>query len=247
MQEDKKQQLHNTFKLVSAIVKLLILAVIIIGVPLYIWFFHHELITDLSNLRKVETVLLNYKKEGILIYIAAQIVQIIICVIPGQELQFAAGYLYGFFPGLLFSLIGAALGTIASYYIARLLGHDAMHIIFGEEKLNKILEKVRDKKGVMFIFLFYLIPGLPKDLCSYAAGMAGLHPLVFLIVSLCGRTPAMMGSLIIGHLVMHGHYEYAIAIGAGALVLCIIGLIFHNKVLNFFDKSYDRLMKIAEK
>ena len=72
MQEDKKQQLHNTFKLVSAIVKLLILAVIIIGVPIYIWFFHHELITDLSNLRKVETVLLNYKKESILIYIAAQ-------------------------------------------------------------------------------------------------------------------------------------------------------------------------------
>lgn len=232
------------FKKISAIAKLVLLIVILVGIPLYIFFFHHDLIERFSDIREIERGLAEYKTESIFIYIGAQLLQIIICIIPGQELQFAAGYMYGFWLGYAFSLIGAALGTIVTYYLARLLGHDAMHMIFGEEKMNSIVEQIRGKKGIIIIFLIYLIPGVPKDLCNYAAGLSEIRLDRFLIVSLIGRSPGMMGSLLIGNQLVNGQYTSAIIIGIVAVVLCVLGLIFRKKVMELFDRFYEKLMKL---
>lgn len=232
------------FKKISAIAKLVLLIVILVGIPLYIFFFHHDLIDRFSDIREIERGLAEYKTESIFIYIGAQLLQIIICIIPGQELQFAAGYMYGFWLGYAFSLIGAALGTIVTYYLARLLGHDAMHMIFGEEKMNSIVEQIRGKKGIIIIFLIYLIPGVPKDLCNYAAGLSEIRLDRFLIVSLIGRSPGMMGSLLIGNQLVNGQYTSAIVIGIVAVVLCVLGLIFRKKVMELFDRFYEKLMKL---
>lgn len=232
------------FKKISAIAKLVLLIVILVGIPLYIFFFHHDLIERFSDIREIERGLAEYKTESIFIYIGAQLLQIIICIIPGQELQFAAGYMYGFWLGYAFSLIGAALGTIVTYYLARLLGHDAMHMIFGEEKMNSVVEQIRGKKGIIIIFLIYLIPGVPKDLCNYAAGLSEIRLDRFLIVSLIGRSPGMMGSLLIGNQLVNGQYTSAIIIGIVAVVLCVLGLIFRKKVMELFDRFYEKLMKL---
>ncbi|MCI7146121.1 MAG: VTT domain-containing protein [Clostridiales bacterium] len=232
------------FKKISAIAKLVLLIVILVGIPLYIFFFHHDLIDRFSDIREIERGLAEYKTESIFIYIGAQLLQIIICIIPGQELQFAAGYMYGFWLGYAFSLIGAALGTIVTYYLARLLGHDAMHMIFGEEKMNSVVEQIRGKKGIIIIFLIYLIPGVPKDLCNYAAGLSEIRLDRFLIVSLIGRSPGMMGSLLIGNQLVNGQYTSAIVIGIVAVVLCVLGLIFRKKVMELFDRFYEKLMKL---
>ena len=210
------------------------LALIIIAIPLYIYFFHHDLLEDMSNLRNVEHWLLQYKKESALVYIAAQIIQIIICVIPGQALQIAAGYLYGFWIGFALSIVGACLGSIAVFYLARLLGHDAMHILFGEKKITKMLDEINSKKGMLIVFIIFLIPGIPKDLCTYA----------FLILSLIGRSPGMMCSLAIGKQVMDGNYTSAIVIAVIVAVLFVIGLLFRDKVISFFDKAYDKLINL---
>lgn len=214
---------------------------ILIAIPLYIYFCHHELLEDMSNIRNVEHLLLQYKKEGALIYIAAQIVQIIICIIPGQALQIAAGYLYGFWIGLVLSIIGATLGSIAVFYLARLLGHDAMQILFGERKINEMLGNLNSKKGMLLVFIIFLIPGIPKDLCTYAAGLSELRLKPFLIVSIIARSPGMMCSLAIGRQVMNGNYTSAIVIAVIVAILFLFGLLFRNKVIAFFDKAYDKL------
>ena len=76
----------------------------------------------------------HYHWQSILVYIVIQAIQVIVSVIPGQACQFAAGYLYTFLPGLLFSLIGAAIGTSVSFWLAKALGKDAVHLFIGEEK-----------------------------------------------------------------------------------------------------------------
>lgn len=241
MKQTDKQEYQKKVKIISSILKLTVLAMILIAIPLYIYFCHHELLEDMSNIRNVEHVLLQYKKEGALIYIAAQIVQIIICIIPGQALQIAAGYLYGFWIGLVLSIIGATLGSIAVFYLARLLGHDAMQILFGERKINEMLGNLNSKKGMILVFIIFLIPGIPKDLCTYAAGLSELHLKPFLIVSIIARSPGMMCSLAIGRQVMYGNYTSAIVIAVIVAILFLFGLLFRNKVIAFFDKAYDKL------
>ncbi|MGN0704915.1 MAG: TVP38/TMEM64 family protein [Lentihominibacter sp.] len=239
-----KQKLRRRIKIISAVMKLVLLLVILIAVPVYIYFFHYDLIERFSNMENVNALFREYKAESVLFYIGAQILQIVICIIPGQWLQFAAGYIYGFWLGYLLSLVGAAIGTVFTYYIARFLGHDAMHLIFGEEKIHQMLNTLNSKKAVVLVFLIFLIPGVPKDLCNYVAGLSEMKLKRFMVVSLIGRSPGMMGSLLIGLSIVSGKYVGAGVIAAVAVVLFVLGIIFRRKITSFLDKAYDRLMKL---
>lgn len=218
--------------------------VILIAIPLYIYFFQHDLIEQFSDMDTINALFKEYKTQSVIVYIAAQILQIVICIIPGQWLQFAAGYMYGFWLGYLLSLVGAALGTVLTYYIARLLGNDAMHLIFGEERIHQQLENLNNKKALVLVFLVFLIPGVPKDLCNYVAGLSEMKLKPFMIVSLIGRSPGMMGSLLIGLSIESGRYIGAGAIAAAAIILFILGIIFRKRINMIFDKAYDKLMKM---
>ncbi len=241
---DKKDKLRRRVKLLGTVLKLLLLLFILIGLPLYLYFFQRDLIDEFSSMESVNAFFSQYKTESVFVYIGAQILQIVICIIPGQWLQFAAGYMYGFWLGYIFSFVGAALGSVLTYYIAKILGHDAMHLIFGEEKIKKILNKLNSKKAIVLVFLIFLIPGVPKDLCNYAAGLSDMKLKPFLIVSLIGRTPGMMGSLLIGRQIGTGGYTSAVVIAIVAVILFALGVIFRKHITLFFDKAYDKLMKM---
>lgn len=228
-------------KVILSLLKLLLLFTIVIAVPVYIVFCHRDFITSFDSIEDVVSFLENYKTESILVYIAMQAVQIIISVIPGQAFQFAAGILWGFFLGLLFSLIGAFVGTTISFYLAKLLGRDAMHLLFTEEKMNWFVEKLNSRKAYTIVFLIYLIPGLPKDIMSYAAGISSMNFKAFLIFSMIGRTPAMSGSLLIGALYFSGHYGIMIAIGVFALAAFVLCIVFRKKISNYIDKLYEKV------
>ena len=243
MDKHRKDKIHKRIKVISTILKFALLLLIIIGLPLYIYFFEPQLIDSMSSMENVNALFEHYHAESILVYIGAQILQIIICVIPGQWLHFAAGYMYGFWLGFLYSIIGAAIGSVVTYYLAKLLGRDAMHLIFGEARINEFIHKLNSKKAIVIVFLIFLIPGVPKDLCNYAAGISEMKLKPFLIVSLVGRSPGMMGSLLIGRQIEAGNYTGAIVVAAVAVVLCVVGIIMRKRLTGWMDKAYDRLYK----
>lgn len=236
-----KDKLQRKIKVISSIVKFALLIFILVGLPLYIYFYHPEIIEDMSSLENVNAVFRQYRAQSVFVYIAAQIVQIVICVIPGQWLQFAAGYMYGFWLGFLFSLIGAAIGSVITYYLAKLLGRDVMYLVFGEKKINEFIHKLNSKKAIVVVFLIFLIPGVPKDLCNYAAGISAMKLKPFLVVSLVGRSPGMMGSLLVGRQIEAGNYTGAIIIAVIAVILFIIGIIMRKRLTGWLDKVYDKL------
>ena len=243
MQEERKDRIRNRVKFISVVLKFSLLVVILVCVPLYIWFFHQDLIRQFSDIDDVKAFFDQYKTTSIFVYIGLQMLQIIISLIPGQALQFAAGLLYGFWAGFLISLIGAMAGTVVTYYLAKFLGKDALHVLFGKRHIEEYLQKINSKKGYILVFLIYLIPGVPKDLCSYAAGLSNMKLSAFLILATVGRSPGMMGSLLIGREIGEGNYTAVVIIGVVAVILFILGLIFHSKLSNILDQIYEKLSK----
>lgn len=241
MENNTRDKVRRRAKVITTVLKFTLLLIIVIGIPLYIWFGHHEIIDQFDSLEDVNAMLHEYKGYSILVYLITQIIQIVICVIPGQMLQFAAGYTFGFWFGLILSLIGAAIGAVVAYYLAKLLGQGILYLIFDEAQMESFVEKLNSKKAIIAVFAIYLIPGLPKDACAYAAGISNMKLKPFLLVSLIGRTPAMAGSLLIGNQVGAGAYTLAIIIGAAAVILFVLGIIFRNKIIVFLDKFYDKL------
>ena len=221
-----------------------LLIAIVAVVPLVVYFNYHELINDFGSLEKINMFLSRHKIESIFVYLGLQVAQIVICILPGQVLQFAGGYVFHFGIGFLLTMIGATIGTIMTFYIARILGKDAMYLIFGEKKLNNYIEKLNSQRALLFILVIYLIPGIPKDLFAYAIGVSNMRFMPFLIVSLVGRAPAMIGSVIMGSMFESGSYTEAVILFAIAVILCIIGVFKHKKIHEWIDKKYVKMMKL---
>lgn len=224
-----------------AIVKLFALVGIIAGLSIVLYKLFPDLLIIFEDLDSLNLYLSQYKTASALIYIALQIIQIIISVIPGQILQFAAGYVYGFPLGTLLSLLGILLGTILTFYMARILGKEAMHILFGEERITRYINLLNSKRAYTIIFVLFVIPGIPKDLLSYAAGVSEIKLKPFLLLSMVGRTPALMVTIAMSRMLYNESYLELIVLVLISIILFILGILNKDRLIAYVNKLYDRL------
>lgn len=236
--EKRKKQLRKAV----SVLKLLMLFGIMIGSPIYIYFAYPELVERLNSLEEINQLLIQYKTASIFIYLGMQVFQVVVSVIPGQALQFAAGYAYHFWLGFLLSMAGVLIGTVIAFYLARLLGRESLHVIFGEEKFSRFVRTLNSKRSYMVLFVIFLIPGIPKDIFTYAAGVSEIRVGPFLLLSLTGRTPAMMGGILMGIMFYKGSYTGLIIMGTAAVILFVLGILHRDRIIHFTDRVYNRLM-----
>ncbi len=205
-----------------AYIKLAILIFIIVGLPVILFFTCRDTLFNKEWLANLPEFIMQYKGYAAAVLTGIQILQVIICIIPGQPIQLAASYLFGVLKGYLISIGGAFIGAFIAFYIARALGKDSLEAIFGEEKVNDYHRKLNSGKGLTAVLLIYLIPGVPKDLVAYVAGLSDMRLRPFLIVSTIGRSPGMLGSLLTGYFISSRNYA---AIGVLAVVTAVILII----------------------
>lgn len=242
--KERRRKARSKIKLLFVVLKFGVLLGVVIGIPVYIGLFNNELLTMFKSLDSVNAYLEQYKTASVFVYIGLQALQILISIIPGQPLNFAAGYAYTFWFGYLYSIIGAAIGTILAFYLAKFLGRDAVHLIFGEEKIAKFIYKLNSKRGFIMVFVLYLIPGLPKDLLAYAAGVSEMRLKSFLIISLVGRSPGMIFSIMIGSMFNNESYFGIGVLSIVALIFCLWGIKNHDRLTNLIDRWYDKLVRM---
>ena len=228
-------------KVAIAILKLIFLILIVVLIPLYLYFYQQDFLMRFRDFNDIVSFLERYKLQSIPIYIILQIAQIVISVLPGQFFQLAAGYLYTFWPALLFSCIGAFLGTTITFWLAKGLGSDFVHIFFEKDKTEDYVKRLNSKKAYTIVFLLYAIPGIPKDVVSYAAGLSEMKYKPFIILSTIGRLPGMMGSIIIGSMWHKEEYVGMIILAIIAVVAFCACIIYRKKLHELLDKAYDKL------
>ncbi len=224
-----------------AVLKMLVLIGILIGIPAYILFCQRHILTDMKSFSTVVHYLRTYRHESFLLYIIAQILQIMVSFLPGEMFQFAAGYLFGILPGLILSVIGAMLGTLITYYVAKFLGEDALQLFIKPEKLIKYREMMNSERAYIVTFFIYLIPGMPKDICCYIAGISNMKARPFILISLVGRCPGMLGSLIFGSMYMQKNYTVTAIVGAAVLIIILVCFIKRKDLNRFIDQLYQKI------
>lgn len=232
---------------IIAAAKLLLLLCIIAGIPAFLYFRYGSGVFSTDTAYKVLAYLRENSHIAFLLIIAIQVVQVVICVLPGQPVQFAASYMFGVSVGFLLSITGAVIGTVISFYLAKLLGSEAMHLFFGEEKVKEYQRRLNSGRGLLLAFLIYLIPGVPKDLVSYAAGISEMRFRPFLLASAVGRSPGMLGSLLIGHFFGRQNYRAMIILSIFVAVLLLICFIRRESLIAFLDKIEMRDAEREEK
>ncbi len=221
---------------IIAILKLAFLVLLIVGVPAFVYIKFGSEIFSQNFSQDIISYLEAHRSESFAIIILLQAVQVIVCILPGQPIQIAGSYMFGIAGALLASLVGAVIGVTVSFFLSRFLGRNAMHVLFGEDRINYYREKLNSAKGILLVFLIYLIPGIPKDLTSYAAGISEIRFPPFLVASTVGRTPAMMGSILFGYFFKRGDYISISILCVIAVVITGICLIKRKDILELLDR-----------
>jgi len=113
---------------------------------------------------------------------------IVMSPLPSAPVAIASGFVYGHVWGTIYILIGAELGALIAFSIARLLGYEAIHKRFGSQ-INA--GWLGSKKYLMLeICVSRLIPFISFDVVSYAAGLTKISYVQFALATLIGIIPA---------------------------------------------------------
>lgn len=179
-----------------------------------------------------------------LVFIAIQVLQVVLFIIPGEVPQIAGGYLFGTVLGTLYSIVGILIGSAINFYLARLLGIPFIKKIIKEENLKKMYTFTLKPRFQIILFIFFLIPGIPKDAFTYIAGLSPVGFFSFLFISGSGRLPGIIGSALIGDAAASKNWALVIVISVIATILFFTGFFFKEKIYSwikhFFHKKQAR-------
>jgi uncharacterized membrane protein YdjX (TVP38/TMEM64 family) len=107
--------------------------------------------------------------------------------IPSAPIALAAGAVFGHAWGTLYIVLGAELGAIVAFGIARFAGYELLRKWFGD-KIETGLWGNQNRLTVL-VFVSRLLPFISFDLISYAAGLTPIRFWRFAAATLLGLIP----------------------------------------------------------
>jgi uncharacterized membrane protein YdjX (TVP38/TMEM64 family) len=199
----------------------------------------------LSDRERFRAWIESYHAAAALVFVLVQCLQVVVFFIPGEVTQFAGGYVFGTWKGLLLSYLGITLGSVIAFLFARFFGRPAVTVFISHETLRKFDRLVYGKSGFWPMLVLFFLPGIPKDLLCYIAGLTPMPLATFVLISTIGRFPGVLLSCILGDGLAERNWKTfglsaAVAVGLlGIMYLC-------RRPLEKFRKSYLMTQEEAE-
>ena len=125
---------------------------------------------------------------GPLMIMGLMVLAILVSPIPSAPIAMTAGAAYGHVWGTLYVLLGAEIGALAAFGLARWLGGETMRRWFGERLSVGMLGSQNALTGIVLVSR--LLPFISFDIISYAAGLTVISFWRFAIATLIGIVPA---------------------------------------------------------
>jgi uncharacterized membrane protein YdjX (TVP38/TMEM64 family) len=133
-----------------------------------VWWFAPSLLVDAQQLldrKALETLVARAGLCGPLLIISLMTVAVVASPIPSAPIALAAGAAYGHVWGTVQVVIGAELGALIAFGLARVLGHDVLRRVFGDRvDALRVLRRYQLRSGAQ-----------PLARLAFRTGDAGGH------------------------------------------------------------------------
>ncbi|PIE82164.1 MAG: hypothetical protein CSA11_01510 [Chloroflexi bacterium] len=202
-----------------------LISVIILIVIVLLWQVRDgvwDLISLVGDQEAVSAYLISYGAWGPLALAVAQLLQVLVAVIPGHVFLIAAGYVYGFWPGLILNMICIVAASQLGFALARWAGRPVVDRLADKETLDKWYA-IGEKQGFMFFTIAFVLPMFPTDMMNFVAGLTGIRGTQFLAANILGRLPSAIMLTMIGAYGIRFESWHWVTIGLFAAVVYIIG------------------------
>lgn len=123
-------------------------------------------------------------------FMGVQFLQVLFAPIPGQVMGLLGGYLFGFWQGLLLTMVGLGLGSFVAMVLGRLLGERLVRKVVPASIMERF-DYLIAEGGLWNFLMLFLLPALPDDAICFIAGLTRWRIWHLLAVCLAGRLPGM--------------------------------------------------------
>lgn len=167
--------------------------VLVVGGVFFLFAAYAEIdFTDSAAIRKIVEM---SGAAGPLVIVTLIAAAIVMTPIPSAPIALAAGAAYGHIWGTLYVALGAELGALTAFGIARFVGYDAITARFGTRIAS--IRLLGSQTALMWtVFATRLVPFISFDIVSYAAGLTPLTAWRFALATMLGIIPA---SFVLAH------------------------------------------------
>ena len=226
----KKQQKAIAVASIVLFIALTTILAVLIGKPMLSFASKPELFREWVDSNGI---------AGRIAYFAMVFIQVLVAIIPGEPLEILGGYAFGAFEGTVLCLAAAFSGSIVVFLLVRKLGTRLVEVFFPPERLETLRFLQTSTKRDFLFFIIFMVPGTPKDLLCYFAGLTKMRTSLWLIICSVGRVPSVITSTVGGSALGTKSYWFAVAVFAATLLVSAIGFKIYSDICKRNDRSDD--------
>ena len=195
---------------------------------LLLWYIGRPMLRFVSEPERFQLWMRERGFWGVAALVVMHMLQVFAAVIPSGPLSMAAGYAFGPFWGTLICVLADTAAAMLLVLLVRRFGPKVLRLLTGKDPEQYRLFQKRRGLGWLLLFLF-LIPGTPKDVMTYAVGMADLSLWAWLGINLIGRIPGVALSAYGGSSLSRGQVGLLLGICAFCAVLYPVGALLYKR------------------
>ena len=167
---------------------------------------------------------------GRVLFVGMVVLQVVVAFIPGEPVELAAGYAFGFWEGSALTMAGFLLGSWLVFALVRKFGVKLVEVFFHKNKIAELRFLQNPRKAKIIAFLLMLIPGTPKDFLSYFAGLTPLTLSQWLRIVALARIPSLVTSSLTGAAAGEEKYLLSGIMLAVTLIISIAGILYYRHI-----------------
>ncbi len=183
-----------------------------------------------KNPEQFQQLVDSYGIWGRLVFVGMVVLQVVVAFIPGEPIELAAGYAFGFVEGSLLTMAGIVIGSWMVFVLVRKFGVKLVEVFFPEEKIRRFSFLKDPKKSETLAFIFMFLPGTPKDFLSYFAGLTPLTTGKWLLIVTIGRIPSLVTSTATGAAAGKGNYVLTAVMVGVMILVTIAGILYYRHI-----------------
>lgn len=193
------------------------------------WEYLPGLLAWLADARAVRAFVSDHAFVSRLAMLGINIVQVLLAFLPGEPVELASGYAFGFWEGTALCLVASGLATSMIYWATRRWGWKLVGLFFDRSLFDRFSWLKSAKRPELIMLIVFLIPGTPKDFLTYFAGLTNMRFLPVVLIATFGRIPSIVTSTIAASAVGSGNWPLvACTLVASAFLLAVGGLMYRR-------------------
>lgn len=194
------------------------------------WEYLPAMLAWLADPQAVRAFVANHAIASRLTMLGINIVQMLLAFLPGEPVELASGYAFGFWEGTALCLIAAAFATSAIYWATRRWGWSLVGLFFDRSLFDRFSWLKNSKRLEFIMLIVFLLPGTPKDFLTYFAGLTNMRFAPVVLIATFGRIPSIVTSTIAASAVGAGNWLLAACTLVASALLLAVGGLMHRRL-----------------